>query len=172
MVIPFRASLRSANFPDRFLRHQNLLGELTPISSEADATFIIANALNGDPSGGSGVSLASVNFPGFWLRYQNGRLKLEKEPVPDVGPAPETPELKQFREDVSFLMKNPQPNPESVVFFTFQQFFIPRLNREVALSLDTEIFICLSSLSCRNSVSNAAWDIAKPFVPRPPTEPH
>jgi hypothetical protein len=52
MAIFFRASLRSANFPDRFLRHQNFLGELIPISSDldkADATFIIANALNGDP---------------------------------------------------------------------------------------------------------------------------
>src|SRR5262249_38132503 len=75
---------------------------------KADATFIMTPGING--MGGNSVSFTSVNFPGFWLRHQDFRLKLDKEPVrvdefgvPRPLP-PDTPELKQFQLDATFLM--------------------------------------------------------------------
>ncbi|MGM7722829.1 AbfB domain-containing protein [Metabacillus sp. Hm71] len=70
-----RISLESVNYPNRFIRHQNYLGELTPIQSELDrrdATF----DWTGDWRYGAEGQLRSINFPTHYLRHQNFRLKL------------------------------------------------------------------------------------------------
>jgi hypothetical protein len=69
-------SLRSRNFHDRFIRHQNFLGELTPIVSDldkGDATFFVEELAGGH------VRLVATNMDRtFVLRHQGFRLKLHE----------------------------------------------------------------------------------------------
>lgn len=65
----------SYNFPDRYIRHQNALGELTTVTNELngkDATFRLGPGL----SGGDTISFESVNLPGHFLCHQGFRIKL------------------------------------------------------------------------------------------------
>ncbi|MEG3789406.1 AbfB domain-containing protein [Lysobacter sp. CCNWLW3] len=88
-------AFQSQNYPDRFIRHRNWLGELTPVASDldrADATFFIRRpGLSG--TAGS-VSLESVNYPGHYLRHQGYRVKLAKNDNSEL-----------FRQDASFVMR-------------------------------------------------------------------
>jgi hypothetical protein len=104
-----RITLESFNHIGDFVRHRAFLGELTAINlsdlvDRQDATFIVQPGLNGarrqnpthpyltDVAG----SLESVNFPGWFLRHQNFRLKLmAKEDTP------------LFRDDASFYPVDP-----------------------------------------------------------------
>jgi hypothetical protein len=74
-----RISLGSTNFPDRFVRHINFLGELTPIASELDKNDGTFNVVPGLADNGC-VSFESVNFPNHFLRHQNFRIKLHERP--------------------------------------------------------------------------------------------
>ena len=68
-------SLRSFNYPDRFVREWAFLAELAPISNprdRRDGAFRIAQGL-ADPSA---ISFESVNTPGRFLRHQNFRVKI------------------------------------------------------------------------------------------------
>jgi Alpha-L-arabinofuranosidase B (ABFB) domain len=62
-------SLRSRNFGDRFIRHQNFLGELTPIVSDLDrrdATFFVQELAGGK------MRLVATNLDRtFVLRHQD-----------------------------------------------------------------------------------------------------
>lgn len=74
---PILVSLRSFNAPSRYIRHRDLLGEVTTIETDLDrkdATFRMVPGL-ADPSL---VSFESINFPGYYLRHQDWRLKLNK----------------------------------------------------------------------------------------------
>jgi hypothetical protein len=103
-------SLQSMNFLERFIRHQNFLGELSPIQSDLDrqdATFSIRDGARlGDL-----VMLWSTNFPLHVFRHQDFRLKLHEFispgliPPPELGSSrPETPEERLLREDASFFL--------------------------------------------------------------------
>jgi hypothetical protein len=88
-------SLKSHNFPTRFVRHNNFLGDLTLIQNtvgRADATFFKRRALSKTPGA---VSFESVNFPGRFLRHRFGRIRLDL----DDGTA-------LFRADASFHERN------------------------------------------------------------------
>jgi len=108
-------SLQSLNFPDRFIRHQNFLGELSPIENDLDrhdATFQIR-----DFAGlGDVVVLRSLNFPLHVLRHQGFRIKLHEfnPPLLAPSPRPETPEERLLREDVSFIMVHGLADPAAV----------------------------------------------------------
>ncbi len=68
-------SLRSQNFPDRYVRHRNNLGYIEPVSAAADrrdATFTVGAGL----ANGNCYSLQAVNVPGAYLRHSNHRLTL------------------------------------------------------------------------------------------------
>ena len=71
-------SLRSQNFPDRYVRHRNNLARLDPLSATApaadrrDATFTVVAGL----ANGNCLSLQAVNVPGAYLRHSNNRLTL------------------------------------------------------------------------------------------------
>jgi hypothetical protein len=72
-------SFRSWNFPDRYIRHRNLLAYIDPIAAEdklgrKDSTFRIVPGLAGKCR-----SFESVNYPGYFLRHQDFRLKLAKQ---------------------------------------------------------------------------------------------
>ncbi|MFI7540834.1 AbfB domain-containing protein [Actinoplanes sp. NPDC049599] len=68
-------SLRSVNFPDRYVRHRNSLGYLEPVSTPTDrldATFTIGAGL----ANGNCYTFQSVNPAGRYLRHANNRLVL------------------------------------------------------------------------------------------------
>lgn len=91
-VVDERASFRSTNFPDLFIRHANYLGEISPIGTpldRADSTFVLRPGLNGNTES---VSFESVNFPGQYLRHNFFRLKLHANDGADL-----------FRNDASFI---------------------------------------------------------------------
>lgn len=84
-------SFKSVNYPNKFIRHRNFLGELTTISSaldKKDASFKVVPALNGKKGY---VSFESVNYPGYYLRHQNFVIKLHKKEG-----------SKLYKEDASF----------------------------------------------------------------------
>ncbi|AGZ43831.1 glycoside hydrolase family 43 protein [Actinoplanes friuliensis] len=68
-------SLRSSNFPDRYVRHRNSLGYVEvpgTATDRLDATFTIGAGL----ANGNCYSLQSVNPAGRYLRHNNNRLIL------------------------------------------------------------------------------------------------
>ena len=102
-----RYSFRSMNYQDRFVRHSNWLGELTPIRNdqdEKDATFIVRKALDGTPGA---VSFEAAYKPGHFLRHQDFKLKLQQ---------PYDGRDRQFREDASFRPKQGLADPQGVSY--------------------------------------------------------
>ncbi len=79
-----QVALQSFNYPDHFIRHRNFVGEVTPIGTDMDrkdATFRVIPGLAEQeyPSlQGEYISLQSVNYPGYYLRYHDGMIKLHK----------------------------------------------------------------------------------------------
>lgn len=68
-------SLQSYNFPDLYIRHRNLIGEISTILStldKQDATFKIGAGL----ADSNCVSFQSQNNPGAYIRHQQFRIKL------------------------------------------------------------------------------------------------
>jgi hypothetical protein len=101
-------SLQSVNYPDRFIRHQNFLGELTPIHSDLDrhdGTFDFQTSSDGK------VTLAAINFDWFFLRHQDFRLKLQRDPL-QFGPG----------EPGSFIPGDPLPVEQ--LFLADSTFFL------------------------------------------------
>lgn len=81
-------SLRSYNYPDRFVRHQYYTGKLTPISSsldELDSTFRIVPGLADDTIGNTYqyISFESWNFSGWYLVDEGGVLVLRRRSTCD-----------------------------------------------------------------------------------------
>lgn len=71
------ASFESVNYPKRYIRHRNSLGELTPVTNNLDSqdiAFFLRPGLNGSAKS---VSFESVNYPGSFLRHQGYRIKLQ-----------------------------------------------------------------------------------------------
>ncbi|MFD1147545.1 glycoside hydrolase family 43 protein [Saccharothrix hoggarensis] len=72
-------SLRSANFPDRYVRHRDYLAHVDPLGSGSalndrrDATFSIVAGL----ANSNCYSFQAVNFPGYYLRHNTMRLTLQ-----------------------------------------------------------------------------------------------
>ncbi|SFR03575.1 Glycosyl hydrolases family 43 [Lentzea waywayandensis] len=72
-------SLRSANLPDRYVRHRDNLGYVEPVSSSSalsvrrDATFTVVAGL----ANAGCYSLRSVNFPDRYLRHYDFRVRLD-----------------------------------------------------------------------------------------------
>src|SRR6266446_7438455 len=67
-------SYQSWSFRDRYIRHRDSLGyieKITDLQASKDADFIVIPGLSGRCN-----SLEAKNFPGFYLRHQNYRLKL------------------------------------------------------------------------------------------------
>jgi hypothetical protein len=92
-MYPIR-QLQSANFPNRFIRHLNFLGELTMLRTATtdtqDSLFTIVDL----PGGQNQVRLKSVNYPKRYLRHQNFRIVLQE---------PAGSNDQSFREDSTFF---------------------------------------------------------------------
>lgn len=115
-------SFRSWNYPDRYIRHRTLLGFLDRITprdnlGRKDATFKLVPGLAGQCN-----SLEAVNYPGWYLRHQNFRLKLA-EHVED----------RLFREDATFCIVPGLANAQGVSFasYNFPDHYIRHLNFEL-----------------------------------------
>jgi len=74
-------SFESKTFPGRYIRHRDFLCWLETDDGselfEKDATFLVKEPLVVDDTTGF-VSYESINYPGFYLRHQNFRLKLSE----------------------------------------------------------------------------------------------
>jgi len=158
-------SLQSTNFPDRFIRHQNFLGELSQIQSDLDrqdATFWIQDGARF----GDLVRLRSTNFPLHVLRHQDFRLKLHEYnpgliPPPELGsPPPETPEEELLRKDSLFFLVVGLADSAAISFqsFNFPDRFIR--HRDFHLFVETAD----SDLARRD----ATFILTAPFAPPPP----
>jgi hypothetical protein len=156
-------SLQSLNFPDRFIRHQNFLGELTPIQSELDrqdATF----ALPDSAAPGDAVQIHSVNFTSHVLRHEGFRIKLHEfnpplTPPPPLG-RPETPEERRLREDSTFVLVAGLADATAVSFRSFN--FPDRFIRHRDFHLQVE------PVNDDLSRHDATFRVVAPFVPPPP----
>jgi hypothetical protein len=117
-------SFEAVNYPNQYIRHTFFLGVLTPVSSasdqagalvQADATFIVHRpGLGNDndklaPHNGNQdlVSFEAVNYPGYFLRHQDFRVKLQRNDG-----------TSQFRQDATFVQRPSRagnlnrPNPD------------------------------------------------------------
>jgi len=83
--------LRSANLPDRFVRHWSFRARLDAnVTTLADSQFRLVTGL----AGGGTVSLESANFPGYYLRHRNFEVWVERNDGSAV-----------FRADASFFRR-------------------------------------------------------------------
>jgi Alpha-L-arabinofuranosidase B (ABFB) domain len=126
-------SFQSFNFPTRWIRHQNFLGELTELQGapgsnsldHQDATFYI---FGGTPNFGSHVHLQAINNMDHVLRHKDFRIRLD----PFIGVlhgGNETPENKQLRDDCTFILHRGLANP-ALNFVSFESFnFLGRFIR-------------------------------------------
>ena len=156
-------TLESLNFPGRFIRHQNFLGELTPVQNELDrndATFECQNDLRA----GVPVSFRPVNFPAFVLRHQNFRIRLN-EFNPGLAPpdaAPESPEMALLRQDSTFIVRQGLADPNA---FSFESSNFPgRFIRH----RDFHLFVELAAAGGDLGKKDATFFLRQPFAPPPP----
>jgi hypothetical protein len=106
-------ALKSLNFPDRFVRHAQFLGELTPVVSDLDrldATFHLASGLT-DGDSPDLVSFNSRNLGGYYLRHEDFRIRLHEQDRGFAGPGDVMPPerlaaQKLFREDATFIRES------------------------------------------------------------------
>jgi|GEM_PF-3325875 len=123
--------LQSFNFPDRYIMHQNYLGEIAPINNELDrknASFRLVPGL----ANGNMVSFESVNFPGYYLCHQGYRIKLVKGANTD-----------QFKNDATFKSVPGLANSSMVSFesYNFPGYFIRHYEYHLFLEKgNTDIF--------------------------------
>lgn len=159
-------SLQSMNYPDRFIRHQNFLGELTPIQNDLDrhdGTFDLQTSHDGT------VQLASINFGLFFLRHQEFRLKLQQDPQ-QFGPGePGTfghggplPEEQLFLADSSFHVVPGLADPTGISFQSVN--FPDRYIRH------RDFHLFLEPIGADPGPKDATFKIVAPFVAEPPPE--
>jgi hypothetical protein len=100
-------AIESTNFPGRFVRHANFLGELTGVTTELDrrdATFELAAGLADNKL----VSFGSQNFPGHVLRHEGFRIKLHNRTGANDN--------QQIRDDATFVLTPGLSDPTAVSF--------------------------------------------------------
>ena len=121
-------SLQSFNYQDHHVRHKDYLGYISPINSSSstleknDATWNIKPGLANTRA----VSLESKNYPGFYLRHQNYRLKLNQNDHTDL-----------FVADATFWPKEglADKNAISLMSFNYPDHYIRHRNYELWLDL-------------------------------------
>ncbi len=100
---PYR--LRSANFPDRYVRHYDYRGRIDAnVTSLADSQFRIVTGLAGSGT----VALESTNFPGYYLRHRGDEVRVEQ----NDGST-------QFRNDASFFQRSGLSDSAGVSFESY-----------------------------------------------------
>jgi hypothetical protein len=129
-------SFLPANIPGYCVRHAYFLGEISPCPPDptayGDFSFKQVPALGRfiTPNTTRLVSLESTNFPGWYLRHENFRIKLSQKP------AGGDPSFRQFALDASFYRVPGLTTPEAVSFesLNFGGFYIRHSNYDLWLS--------------------------------------
>jgi hypothetical protein len=119
------SSFRSLNYPDRYIRHRLSLGYVDSIVASDklarnDATFRLVPGLAGRCR-----SFEAVNYPGYFLRHQNYRVKLAKQTGDPL-----------FKEDATFCVVPGLANSEGRSFesVNFPKHYIRHSNFELWLA--------------------------------------
>jgi hypothetical protein len=159
-------SLRALDFPDRFIRHQNFLGELTSIVSELDKNDATFSSINDFGVGTQARIRPATNFSLMCLRHQDFRIKLHEFNPPISGPnsRPETPEEKLLREDCTFTVRGGLADSAGI---SFESVNVPGhfiRHRDFHLFLEP----ANSDLARRD----ATFIKAPPFIPEAPSPIH
>lgn len=102
-------SFQSFNFQDRFIRHRNFLGELTPVQSDLDKMDATFNLEWVDESRNL-VRLRSYNYPNSFLRHQDFRIKLH----------PDNPTDSLMQADSTFILEQGLASPYGWEFVSFR----------------------------------------------------
>jgi hypothetical protein len=108
--------IQATNYLNNWVRHRDFLGEVTPVVSEldqADATFILRPGL----ANPAAFSLESVNYPGYFLRHQDFRVKLQQN---DHTPL--------FDKDATFWIRRGNSDQSAFESVNFPGFFIRHRN--------------------------------------------
>lgn len=106
-------SIQSYNIPDMYIRHRDLLGELTTVSSSldrADATFRVVTGL----ANRGCVSFEASNISGSYLRHQDLRLKLH--PFVDES---------LFKDDATFCIRSPLQPGVGAPWLSLESYNLP-----------------------------------------------
>ena len=108
---------QSFNFPDRFIRHHDFLGELSPevVGREQEFAFNLVDRGH-DAQGRHLVSLGSVFPEHLFLRHRDFRLRLE-------GPSGTADQL--FRQDSTFFLEQGLAAPDDHNALSFRSFNFP-----------------------------------------------
>ena len=112
-------SLKSFNYPNRYMAHRNRLGVMIEVNEDSpdldkqDATFCLVPSL-ACPDDPMTISFQSVNYPDSYLRHQNYRLKLAE---------PDGSQL--FKEDATFKLVSGNAGSEDCGWVSFESFNYP-----------------------------------------------
>jgi GH43 family beta-xylosidase len=111
--------LRSANFPDQYIRHSASRGRLdSEITPLGDCQFKIVPGL----ADSKGVSLESVNYPGHFLRHRNSEIWMD----PNYGD-------QLFESDATWYMRSGLSDDKGISFesYNFPGNYIRQRNSEL-----------------------------------------
>lgn len=118
-------SFSSLNYNNRYIRHRSFLGYIDPIvrndmQARKDATFRIVPGLAGKCN-----SFESINYPGYFLRHQYFRIKLDKQTGDQL-----------FKDDATFCISPGLANPKGISFASvnFPGYYIRHSNFELWLN--------------------------------------
>jgi hypothetical protein len=120
-----RRSFRSANFPDRYVRHRDSLGYIEPVSASStattkqDATFTVVPGL----ADANCYSFAAVNVTGY-LRHSNNRIRIDANNNTAL-----------FRQDATFCARIGAAGGSVMLeSYNFPGFYIRHWNYELRLN--------------------------------------
>ena len=154
-------SFRSVNFGTRFIRHQDFLAELQEIANaddlaRRDASFVFHPGLASEFADGIG-SYEAVNFPNFFLRHQDFRLKLQERPS-DGDPAQSLFDL-----DATFFIADGQDQGFSPVFGG-EIHSLRSVNFDTMLLRHRDFHLFLTEINTDLDKSDATFEIQNGFV--------
>ncbi|GAA5149266.1 hypothetical protein GCM10023321_12880 [Pseudonocardia eucalypti] len=147
-------ALQSYNFPDRYVRHANFMGELTPIVGDLDrrdATFAMVPALAIETAGPFLVSFQSLNLPDHFLRHQGLRIRLDKRTDDPV-----------MRDDASFFRFKGMADPAGATFES------RNLESHFLRHRDSHLFVERIDPQSDQDRKDATFRIVDGFLPLPP----
>jgi hypothetical protein len=91
----------SYNFPDRFIRHRNFIGEIGPRNTPLERQDSSFRAVAGLAGAQGSFSFESINVPNHYLRHQNWLIRLHVQAQDSL-----------YRQDASFFVRQGRANAQ------------------------------------------------------------